>query len=174
MVALYLLGFELNWFPIRHAYESGLTPGLNAEFLYSVWLHAILPGGTMVLVSLGGWMLSMRNNMMTVLGEDHIAFARARGLNDRWIMMRYAARNAILPNLTGFGMALGFVVSGAMFTEIVFAYPGQGYLLLQAVQSQDYLLMQGVFLTISMAALGANFIVDVLTLSLDPRSRENA
>ena len=77
----------------------------------------------------------------------------------------------MLPSLTSFGMALGFVLSGALLTEIVFGYPGQGYLLLQAVRGQDYPLLQGLFLTISLAVLAANFAVDLLTLVLDPRTR---
>lgn len=173
MVALSYLGFQQGWFPIRHAYSDGLSPQWSFEFAHSVAVHAILPAGTMVLVGLGGWTLSMRNNMIATLGEDYIAFARARGLNSRWIMLRYAAQNAILPNLTGFGMALGFVVGGALLTEIVFSYPGQGYLLLEAVNNKDYFLMQGIFLTITLAALGANLMVDLLTFLYDPRTRRS-
>ena len=87
-------------------------------------------------------------------------------------MLKYAARNAILPNLTGFGMALGFVLSGALLTEIIFSYPGQGYLLLQAVRSQDFPLMQGLFMTITLAVLLANWIVDIAILFFDPRTRK--
>jgi peptide/nickel transport system permease protein len=86
-------------------------------------------------------------------------------------MFRYAARNALLPNVTGFGMALGFVVSGSLLTEIVFSYPGQGYLLVQAVRNQDFPLMQGLFLTITLAVLGANLLVDLMYVTLDPRAR---
>ena len=78
-------------------------------------------------------MLSMRNTMISTLGSDYITFANAKGIPSRLIMLRYAARNAILPNLTGFGMALGFMLSGALLTEMIFSYPGQGFLLLQAV-----------------------------------------
>ena len=86
-------------------------------------------------------------------------------------MSRHIARNALLPNITGFGMALGFVLGGALLTEIIFSYPGQGYLLIQAVRAQDYPLMQGLFLTITLAVLGANWLVDIVTLMLDPRTR---
>ena len=126
----------------------------------------------MVFVSLGGWMLSMRNTLISTLGADYINFAHAKGLPKRMIMLKYAARNAILPNLTGFGMALGFVLSGALLTEIIFSYPGQGYLLLQAVRSQDFPLMQGLFMTITLAVLMANFIVDIAILFFDPRTRK--
>jgi peptide/nickel transport system permease protein len=126
----------------------------------------------MVLVSLGGWMLSMRNTLISTLGADYITFAHAKGLSKRRIMLRYAARNAILPNLTGFGMALGFVLSGALLTEIIFSYPGQGYLLLQSVKSQDFPLMQLLFMTITLAVLLANWLVDIAILLFDPRTRK--
>jgi len=126
----------------------------------------------MILVSLGGWMLSMRNTMLTTLGSDYITLARAKGLSSWVVMLKYAARNAILPNFTGFGMALGFVLSGALLTEIIFSYPGQGYLLLQAVRSQDFPLMQGLFMTITLAVLAANWFVDIAILFLDPRTRK--
>lgn len=171
MAAAFVLGFQLGWFPLSHAYALDLEPALSFEFVGSVLYHAFLPALTMVVVSLGGWLLSMRNNMVSVLGEDFVVYAQARGLPRRRILWSYAARNALLPNVTGFGMALGFVLSGALLTEIVFAYPGQGYLLLQAVRAQDYPLLQGLFLTITVAVLGANWIVDIVTVVLDPRTR---
>ena len=125
----------------------------------------------MVIASLGGWMLTMRNVMIGVLGDDPIRYAQARGLSPQRLFFHYAMRNALLPSLTSFGMALGFVLSGALLTEIVFAYPGQGYLLLQAVRGQDYPLLQGLFLTITLAVLGANAVVDIISVALDPRTR---
>jgi peptide/nickel transport system permease protein len=119
-------------------------------------------------------MLSMRNTMISVLGEDYITLAHAKGLSPRRVMLRYAARNALLPNITSFGMALGFVVSGSLLTEIVFSYPGQGYLLVQAVRAQDYPLMQGLFVMITLAVLSANWIVDLIYLTLDPRTRSGS
>src|SRR5206468_11894373 len=114
---------------------------------------------------------NMRGAMVSVLREDFVAFARAKGLSARRVLFRYAARAALLPNVTGFGMALGFVLSGSLLTEIVFSYPGQGYLLIQAVRTQDYPLIQGLFLTITLAVLGANFLVDIAYVWLDPRAR---
>ncbi len=174
MVALYVLGFTLQWFPLGHAYSDDLAPSLSARFAWDVLRHAALPIGTLVAATLGGWMLGMRNTMVAVLGSEHVALARAKGLPAWAVVMRYAARNALLPNVTGFGMALGFVVGGSLLTEVVFSYPGQGYLLLQAVRSQDYPLMQGIFLVITLAVLGANWLVDLATLALDPRTREGA
>ena len=167
-----IFGFSLNWFPLSHAYGNEVTPGLNLPYIFSVLYHASLPALTMVFVSLGGWLLSMRNTMISTLGADYITFANAKGISSRLIMLRYAARNAILPNLTGFGMALGFVLSGALLTEIIFSYPGQGYLLLQAVKAQDFPLMQGIFMTITFAVLAANWLVDIAILVFDPRTRK--
>jgi peptide/nickel transport system permease protein len=171
MAAAWVFGFQLGWFPLSHAYALDLEPALSLTFFGSVVYHAALPALTMVLVSLGGWLLSMRNTMVSVLGEDFVLYAQARGLPRRQVLWRYAARNALLPNVTGFGMAIGFVLSGALLTEIVFAYPGQGYLLVQAVRAQDYPLLQGLFLTITVAVLAANWLVDVVTVLLDPRTR---
>ena len=172
MVLLYIFGFSLNWFPIGRAYGNEVNPGLNPTFVLSTFYHAFLPALTLIFVSLGGWMLSMRNTMISTLGADYITFANAKGISSRLIMLRYAARNAILPNLTGFGMALGFMLSGALLTEMVFSYPGQGFLLLQAVTTQDYPLMQGIFMTITLAILGANWLVDIAVLFFDPRTRK--
>ncbi len=174
MLILFLFGFTLGWFPVRHAYSDQVEPGLSWEFIYSVASHAVLPAATIVLATLGGWLLSMRNTMIGVLGEDYTTLAHAKGLKPGRIMFAYAARNALLPNITGFGMALGFVVSGSLLTEIVFSYPGQGYLLIEAVRSLDYPLIQGLFLTITLAVLGANLLVDVVYTFLDPRARRGS
>ena len=116
--------------------------------------------------------MSMRNNMLHILDDDFMTFGEARGLSSRRLVYIYAARNAILPNLTGFSMALGFVVSGALLTEIVFSYPGLGYQLFTAVENEDYPLMQGLFLIIALAVLLANFITELIYARLDPRVRE--
>jgi peptide/nickel transport system permease protein len=171
MAALFVFGLGLGWFPLRHAYADYLTPAWSGEFLWSVASHAALPATTIVVATLGGWMLGMRSTMVATLGEDYITLAHAKGLPPGRVMMRYAARNALLPNVTGFGMALGFVLSGSLLTEIIFSYPGQGYLLLQAVHSLDYPLLQGLFLTITFAVLGANLLVDLVYVWLDPRAR---
>lgn len=171
MATAWLFGFHLGWFPVRHAYGPEVSPGFTFAFAASAVRHALLPGATMVIASLGGWVLTMRNAMMGVLDDEPIRFAQARGLSPGRIFVHYGIRNALLPSLTSFGMALGFVLSGALLTEIVFAYPGQGYLLLQAVRGQDYPLLQGLFLTITFAVLAANAIVDVVVVLLDPRAR---
>ncbi|AFE08627.1 putative oligopeptide/dipeptide ABC transporter permease [Corallococcus coralloides DSM 2259] len=174
MLALYLFGFVLGWFPLRHAYGHDMEPGLSFAFAADVARHAVLPASSIVVATLGGWMLGMRNTMVATLGTDSIRLAHARGLPPRQVMLRYAARNALLPNVTSFGMAVGFVLSGSLLTEIVFSYPGTGYLLILAVRNQDYPLMQGLFLVITLAVLAANFAVDLLCLWLDPRTRAHA
>jgi peptide/nickel transport system permease protein len=171
MLVLYLFGFTLRWFPLQHARDADLTAAPTLVVIADVVRHAVLPATAVVLATVGGWMLSMRGAMLTVLGTDAIKLARAKGLPPGRIMWAYAARNALLPSVTSFGMALGFVVGGSLLTEIVFSYPGLGYLLVQAVRSQDYPLMQGLFLMITLAVLAANFLVDLLYLWLDPRAR---
>ncbi|MBM7846137.1 MULTISPECIES: ABC transporter permease [Herpetosiphon] len=172
MLALYFLAFQAGWFPLRHAYSDALSVNWGSlTFIKSVVTHMILPASCIVLASIGGWMLGMRNTMVGILSEDYITMAQAKGLSQKRIMFSYAARNALLPNVTSFGMALGFVLSGSLLTEIIFAYPGLGYLLLQAVRNLDYPLMQGLFLMITFAVLGANFLVDILYVWLDPRTR---
>ncbi|WP_066287377.1 ABC transporter permease [Arthrobacter sp. B6] len=173
MGALYLFGVTLGWFPIRHAFSDTIEPSYSWAFVSDVGMHLVLPALTIVLVSIGGWMLGMRNTMIATNAEDYITMAQAKGLRPGRIMFRYAARNAMLPSVTAFGMSLGFVVGGALLTEVVFAYPGVGYQLLAAVQGLDYPLMQGLFLTITAAVLLANFLVDILYVRLDPRVRSN-
>jgi peptide/nickel transport system permease protein len=113
----------------------------------------------------------MRNNMITTLNEDYVRMARAKGLSPWRIMLFYAGRNAVLPNITGFALSLGFVLSGALLTEIVFSYPGLGYMLYEAVTSEDYPLMQAIFLLITISVLIAVLLSDVANALLDPRTR---
>jgi peptide/nickel transport system permease protein len=170
MLTLYLFGFKLGWFPLRHAYSYDVVPGFTLTFVLDAARHAVLPAATIILATIGGWVLGMRNNMISVLGTDYITMARAKGLTSGRVMLRYAARNALLPSVTSFGMALGFVLSGSLLSEIVFSYPGMGYLLVQAVRSQDYPLMQGLFLIITLSVLAANWLVDLMYAWLDPRT----
>jgi peptide/nickel transport system permease protein len=170
-VALFFFAFKWDVFPIRHAYEGGIETGLNFDFFRSVFLHLILPATTVLIVSIGGWVLGMRNAMISTLAEDYVVMAEAKGLSQRRVMFQYAARNALLPNVTAFGMALGFILSGALLTEVVFSYPGLGYQLLNSVRGLDYPLMQGLFLMITFAVLCANLLVDLIYVRLDPRVR---
>ena len=171
LLILYLFGFELGWFPTAHAYSATMAPAFRLAFIGNVLKHSILPAATILITALGGWLLGMRNNMINTLGEDYVVFAEAKGVKPRRLMYLYAARNALLPSLTGFGMALGFVVGGAVLVETVFSYPGVGYQLVAAVQNEDYPLMQGLFLIIAVSVLLANLIVEMLYGRLDPRVR---
>jgi peptide/nickel transport system permease protein len=165
--------FSLTWhiFPFANGFSLGLTPGWNATFILNAVDHAILPALTIILTSMSGWMLQMRNVMITTIGEDYVLAAQAKGLSPRRVVFTYAARNAILPNIAGFALAIGFVVAGALVMEIVFSYPGIGLLLYNAVTSNDYPLVQGVFLVISLSVLLACLVADVIYVIADPRTR---
>jgi peptide/nickel transport system permease protein len=168
---LYIFGVQFNILPISHAYDTTLTQGFNLPFITSIVQHMILPATTSILLGLGGWALGMRNVMVSVLAEDYVTMAEAKGLKQIRIMFKYAARNAMLPGITGLGIALGGILSGQILIETVFSYPGLGFLLIYAVNGRDYPLMQGLFMMITVAILAANFLVDILYTRLDPRVR---
>jgi len=171
LILIELLAVKLHVFPIGQGYAQGLVPGWQWPFISSAVYHSLLPALTIVLTSIAGWMLQMRNVMITTIGEDYVIAAQAKGLHNRRVVFTYAARNAILPQLQGFGLAIGFVVSGALVMEIVFSYPGIGLLLINAVTSNDYPLTQAIFLVITFAVLLANLIVDLVIVFVDPRAR---
>src|ERR1019366_7461035 len=127
-------------------------------FISSALFHSILPALTIIVTSMAGWMLQMRNVMITTIGEDYVLAAQAKGLSSRRVILAYAARNAILPNIAGFALAIGFVVAGALVMEFLFSYPGVGYALYNAVTQDDYPVMQGIFLAIAAAVLLARKI----------------
>jgi peptide/nickel transport system permease protein len=169
---VYVFGVGLNWFPTDSGYDVfNVTPGWSSDFIMSVAQHAILPVITLVIGSLAGWVLIMRNTMITTLSEDYVLMAQAKGLSERRVMFNYAARNAILPSITSFSISLGLVVSGSLLTEIVFNYPGIGFALYKGVQADDYALVEGCFLVIALAVLIANFLSDLVYTFLDPRVR---
>jgi peptide/nickel transport system permease protein len=171
LILLELLALKAHVFPIGQGYTGGLIPGWHWAFISSAIYHSLLPALTIVITSMAGWMLQMRNVMITTIGEDYVVAAQAKGLPNHRVIFTYAARNALLPQLQGFGLALGFVVGGALVMEIVFSYPGIGLLLLTAVSSDDYPLMQAIFLVITFAVLLANLIVDLVIVFADPRAR---
>lgn len=171
MIAVYALAFATNVFPDGGGYANQMVPSFSLSFIMSAVYHSILPAITILLSSLGGWQLQMRNNMISALNEDYVLLARAKGLPERMLAISYAARNAILPSMTSFAMSLGFVVSGAILVELVFSYPGMGNLLYSAVSNEDFPLMQGIFLMIVVCVVVANFLADVVSVVLDPRIR---
>jgi peptide/nickel transport system permease protein len=172
LIVVQVFALTLHWFPSAGGYDgSSVSPGWNWPFLSNAIDYAFLPALTIVVTSVAGWMLQMRNVMVTTVGEDYVVAAQAKGLSDRRVIFTYAARNALLPQLQGFGLALGFVVSGALVMELVFGYPGIGKLLIDAVGSSDFPLMQAIFLFITFAVLIANLIIDMILVAIDPRVR---
>ncbi|VVJ15266.1 Chitobiose ABC transporter [Amycolatopsis camponoti] len=172
LIALALLAGPGSFFPSSGGYDPGVVPGWDGGFIGSAIQHSLLPALTILISSMGSWILGMRNMMVTVASEDYVTVAHAKGLPERRVMVGYAARNALLPSVSGFALALGFIVGGTLLVEIVFSYPGVGYQLFQAVGSQDYPLMQGIFLIITLSVLVANLFADVAYLALDPRTRK--
>jgi len=173
LVAIALLAGPGSFFPSSGGYEPGLVPAFDHYFIGSAVQHSLLPAATILVSSVSGWILGMRNMVVTVSAEDYITVAHAKGLSERRVALSYAARNALLPNVSGFALALGFIVGGTLLVEIVFSYPGLGYQLFQAVGAKDYPLMQGIFLVITISVLVANLLADVAYLLLDPRTRRS-
>ena len=166
LLLLYVLAFKLNAFPIKGGYSPGLTPEWSPSFVVNAISHSFLP-------AVAGWGFGLRTPLLTRRGADYGSFAAAHGLRRRTIAVRYAARNALLPNVTAFGLSLGAVVGGSVLVEGVFSYPGLGNLLYTAVNNHDYPLMQALFLVISISMLVAIFVVDLLYARLDPRVRRS-
>ncbi len=173
-VAFYVFAFVLGWFPILGgAYDaSTVTPGWSLDFILDAAYHAVLPAFTIVLSTVAGWMLTMRNSMITTLSEDYVLMAKAKGLTSRRVMFMYAARNAILPSVTGFAIAIGGVVGGQLLVESIFSYPGIGFSLFQGIQNDDFALTQGILLLVIVATVFMNLIADLLYAVLDPRVRQ--
>jgi len=174
LLLLYWLSFKYGWFPIKGGYSPGLTPNWSLSFLGNALDHSVLPALTLAITTLSGWVFGMRNNMINTLGEDYITFAEANGLRSRTVALLYAARNALLPNVTAFGLVLGAVVGGSVLVEGIYSFPGVGNLLYIAVTNHDFPLMQALFLVITLAMLVAIFVVDLFYVRLDPRVRSAA
>jgi peptide/nickel transport system permease protein len=172
LLAIFLLTGPDSFFPSSGGYEAGLVPYPDWPFISSMLRHSALPALTILISSVSGWILGMRNMMVTVSAEDYITVAHAKGLPDRRVALSYAARNALLPSVSGFALSLGLIVGGSLLVEIVFSYPGLGFLLFRAVGAKDYPLMQGIFLVITITVLIANLLADLVYLFLDPRTRK--
>jgi peptide/nickel transport system permease protein len=167
-------GTMLKWFPSLFGYDIyGVTVGPNWPYIASIIAHAILPAATVVLASTGGFILSMRNQMITTLDEDFVLVAQAKGLPARRVVW-YAARNALLPVVANFTIAISLVVAGQILVEIVFNYPGIGFHLYDALAKLDYSLVQGIFVVITLVVLAASLLADVAYVLIDPRVRQQA
>ena len=172
LLLILIFAVTLGWFPLGGNVSLGATASLSFGYVGDVLQHAILPAVSLVIVTAGLWIFSMRNNMITTLAEDYVKMARAKGLPAWRIMFDYSARNAILPNLTGFAMQLGLVLGGAILVEYTFSYPGLGYLFYTSTTDHDLPLMQGLFLFYTLAVLVCVLLADLATAVLDPRTRD--
>jgi peptide/nickel transport system permease protein len=166
----WFLGIVLGVFPIAGAYSFNMLPHLSWSFIGSVLRHWFLPFASLFMVMFGGWAIGMRNMIIYELEADYSHYLEALGA-PRSLVRRYAFRNAILPQITGLALQLGVIVAGQLVTEVVFSYPGIGYLLLAAIQNQDFFLIQGCFLFIIIGVLLANFVIDIAYIVVDPRTR---
>lgn len=169
LITLFAFGYTLGWFPNGYAADPMLDPSWGWGYISSVLYHGTLPMLTMVIVLTGGFAVTMRNNMINLLGEDYIVMGRAKGLSDQGVMLWYAARNALLPTVSALAISLGAVLGGSLVTEVVFNYPGMGNTLYQAILARDYPVIQGALLIMTAAMLVANFVVDLSYVLLDPR-----
>jgi len=169
LLLLYVFAFRLHWFPLFGGYSAGTFPGLSLGFAWDVFKHSLLPAFSILLASLGFWALGMRGMMVTVEGEDYMTFAEASGMKGKTLFFTYALRNALLPQTTSLGLALGHVLSGAILVEVVFSYPGIGTVLYHAIRQFDYFLLQGIVFTIVLGVTLATLILDLIYPLLDPR-----
>jgi peptide/nickel transport system permease protein len=174
IIIIVIFGVRLQWIDIaasRGVLSPGVEPGFSATFFKDAFYHAFLPILVYVIASVGGWVLTMKSSTITVMEEDFVTIARAKGLKDGRILTAYVGRNASLPIFTQLAIAIGFVVGGSVIIETLFQYRGVGFTLLQSVQRRDYTLMQGVFLILTFSVIAANFFADILYSWIDPRIR---
>jgi len=172
------LGIVLAWafctvwriFPIAGGYSFEMRPNWSFGFVWSLIQHWFLPFASLFIVQFGGWAIGMRNLIIYELEADYSHYLEALGAPRR-LVRKYAFNNSVLPQLTGLALQIGVIVAGALATEVVFAYPGIGYLILQAIHNEDYFLLQGCFLFVVIGVLLANFAIDIVYVLIDPRTR---
>ncbi|MCB0182782.1 MAG: ABC transporter permease [Caldilineaceae bacterium] len=171
LLLIFLFAYTLLWFPARGAYPATMLPSFSLPFIMGLLRHSFLPALSIVVVSVSGWLISTRSLMISILGEDYLLFAEAKGLRPGYIFSRYALRNALLPQLTGLAISLGFIMNGAFLVEYIFTYPGIGTLFINAIGILDYNTVQGIVLISIVAVLTANLLLDLLLPLVDPRIR---
>lgn len=169
LVLIYLFGFRLRWFPLSGGYSAGTFPEYSWGFVWNVFHHSVLPAMAIILVSIGGWALTMRSMMVTTYGEDYVTYADAKGLKDRTIFVRYSIRNALLPQTTALALALGQIIAGTVLVEVIFSYPGIGTTLYNAIRGSDFYLVQGIVFFLILSIALATLILDLIYPLLDPR-----
>ena len=168
-ILIYFLAFRWRLLPLAGAYSRGAVPSFNMRFILDLVRHATLPALALILTAMGGWALAMRGMMVSVQGEDYITYAEARGIHPRRIFMKYAVRNALLPQITGLILSLGFLITANILVEGIFGYPGLGSVVFGAIQTLDYFLIYGVTMIIVLAISLATLILDLVYPLLDPR-----
>lgn len=169
LILVYVFAYTLGMLPARSAYDSRIEPGLSPDFIGSVLKHGFLPGLSIVVIGTFGWILSTRMLMIPVLGEDYLTYAEAKGLKPSRILSRYALRNCYLPQITAFGISLGFIFNGNVLVEQLFNYPGLGTTLVNAIKQLDFNTVLGVTDIAIFSVLTAVLLLDLLLPVLDPR-----
>lgn len=170
VLLLYILGYQLNWFPTGGKINPDLEAALTVKYLWSATYHAILPISSLVITGFGIQALTMRGNSIRVLGEDYVRVAQLRGLTPKRISLYYIGRNAVLPMYTGMMISIGFMFGGSVILEQIYQYPGVGYFLFKAVKARDYPLMMGGFIIITVAVAISIFVADLTYGKIDPRA----
>jgi peptide/nickel transport system permease protein len=170
MLFIFFFGVRLGWLPTQGAYSLGTIPNLSWGFFLDALKHYVMPFASIVISAMGGWAIGMRVMVVYELGSDYSLFSEYLGMKDRRIF-KYAFRNSLLPQITGLALSLGGILGGALITEIVFNYPGTGFLLFRALTTLDYPMIQGIFVILIASIYLANFIVDFLYALIDPRIR---
>jgi len=174
VLLLFFVAFRLKFLPLGSAYSTGMIPDWSSPaFIWDVVKHQILPALALILGTVGGWVLSMRGMGVTIQGEDYVLFAEHKGLGGFAIFKDYYLRNALLPQVTSFALALGTVITSAIVVESMFGLPGLGTVLNQAIRSNDFLVIYGVVLFITIAVATMMIIVELLYPLLDPRIRHD-
>ncbi|MCC6629489.1 MAG: ABC transporter permease [Chloroflexi bacterium] len=169
IVLIYLLAIRWRLLPPGGGFSFTGVLTFSFGTALDIVSHAILPALAIVLASMGSWALGMRGMMITVLGEDYITMATAKGLKERTVFLNYGIRTCMLPQFTHLALALGHIVSGAILVEVIFSYPGVGLKLFEAIRSKDYMVIQGIVLVLSVSLSAALFIMDLLYPLVDPR-----
>lgn len=170
MLFIFFFGVKLGILPTQGAYPQGMIPNWSWTFVLSVLKHYVLPFSSIVVSALGGWAIGMRLMVIYELGSDYALFAEYLGMKDKRVF-NYVFRNSLLPQITGLALQLGGILGGSLITEIVFNYPGTGYLLFRALTTLDYPLIQGIFVILIASIYLANFLVDFVYAVIDPRVR---
>jgi len=169
LILIFLFAFKFPWFPTTGGYYAGTFPNWSFDFAWNVLKHSVLPALSIILVSIGGWALTMRSVIITTTGEDYVTFADAKGLKNSTIFMRYAVRNALLPQATALALVLGQLIAGTVLVEVIFSYPGIGTTLFYAIAGSDYTLIQGIVFFLILSIALATLLLDLLYPLIDPR-----